>query len=141
MKRGFTLLESLVALTILVIGFSALYYWFLTFATIARHDHDRIFAFRTLRNQAEQLAAYPRDARDSTWFLVSHGDTFWITQAVLDSADRHTLVEDSAWSQIRRNRFLARPDEVTLSIRKEPAEGFVEEHLFLLVGGVNHVYP
>lgn len=141
MKRGFTLLETLFAFSFLVIGFSALYYWFITYSTMARHGRDRIVAQRILRNQAEQLAAYPMDARDSTWFVLSRNDTLWVSQIVLDSAKRSEMIADSSWLLERKNKFLASPVEVALRVYKDPSNGFVGEQVYLMVGGSLHVSP
>lgn len=141
MKRGFTILETLFAFSFLVIGFSALYYWFLTYSTMARHGRDRIVALRILRNQTEQLAAYPMDAKDSTWFVLSRNDTLWVSQIVLDSTKRSEMIADSSWQLERKQKFLASPVEVALRVYKSPANGFVGEQVYLMVGGILHVSP
>lgn len=141
MKRAFTLLETLVAFAILAIGFSALYYWFLTFSTISRHSNDRLFAQRILRNQAENLAAFPNLARDSIWPEIYRSDTFWVSQSVIDSVKREQFLEDSSWNLSRKKKFLSQPIDVHLKVFKRQANGFQGEQLYLKVGGINHVAP
>jgi Tfp pilus assembly protein PilV len=141
MTRAFTILETLVAFVIVVIGFSGLYYWFITHSTLQRHAFDRAYAQHMLQNQAEYLSAFPRAAHDSTWTTVVRGDTFHFEQTVIDSAKRADIFKDSSWTTGKKNKVLMAPIEVKLGVHKTPARIYTGEELYLLVGGIAHVAP
>ena len=122
MKRGFTLIESLMSLVILTIGFSALYYWFVGYGMMAKTDRIHVKAYQLLKSEAELRVAFPDLARDSQWVVTQGVDTFTV----------HCEVTE---------RVVNRPREVNLEVSSNSKGRQYVSRLYFLVGGVDHVSP
>ncbi len=141
-KAGFTLIEALIAIAILTIGFSALFYWFLAYGTISAKDRVRSEAQMILANEMELLVAFPALAVDSTWTVKQGLDQFELERQVLDTNDLRNIADSLGMPTDQAMRFLQRPREVVLKIYHVSKQGApYTSSQFLSVGGVIHVSP
>jgi len=140
-RDGFTLVEALISIMILTVGFSALYYWFIGYGVMARHDRSRVEAFQIVRQDLEYCTAYPAAAVDSTWLAVVGPDSFEVERDVLDSADALHLADSLGLGSAAAARFAMRPREVNLRIHQVSTSNAFHGDLYFVVGGVIHVAP
>ncbi|HSQ41486.1 MAG TPA: prepilin-type N-terminal cleavage/methylation domain-containing protein [Fibrobacteraceae bacterium] len=141
-SRGFTLVEALAALLVLVIGFSALYFWFLGAGILSARDRTRTEAQLLLAGTAEQLIARPISVVDSQWTEVLNQDTFSLTLDVLDSGDYRKIADSLEIASVRSDRFVQRPPEASLHLCTESSRHAQYcTSLYFVVGGVLHVIP
>jgi len=140
-SRGFTLLEVLVSIMVLTIGFSALYFWFQGYGSMAKRDRVRVEAYQILHQQVEYGTAYPRATVDSTWVVNAGIDSFLVQQVVLDSLDAIHIADSLGLGSAAAERFATRPKEVNLHIQQLGASANYRDSIFFVVGGVVHVAP
>lgn len=120
MKRGFTLIESIVAILMLSIGFSALYYWFMGHSMLRHQEKAYVDFQRLVTQQCERVRAFPHLPEDwepvyswsqNGYLYEMHSQ--WIDSLWLDSVtDAHEL------SLNTRNAWLQRPQEVKLDFQQ-----------------------
>ncbi|MFC1584984.1 type II secretion system protein J [Fibrobacterota bacterium] len=119
-QSGFTLLEVLVALAILVMGSGTVWYSYKTAARLDALNRRHLDALEFARDEMEYLrivpvkligdTAYSRTAQGG-WELV-------IQRIVMDSVKIEELAFEQDWDENRKALFLSRPLEIKVEVKE-----------------------
>lgn len=130
-QRGFTVLEIVVALTVLTAGSSVLWYGLRSSAKMDRLNRLHHAAVMAARSDMESLRSRPKSEIHDTAYLAfgTGGDSLLVVRRVLDSARIVNSLEEIVLDDKLSPKELRKPLEVRVSVFRAPAEdaaGFLD---------------
>jgi prepilin-type N-terminal cleavage/methylation domain-containing protein len=131
-QRGFTLLEIVVALTVLSAGSSVLWYGLRSSAKMDRLNRLHHAAVTAARSDLESLRSRPKQEIHDTAYLAfgAGGDSLLVVRRVMDSARIVNSLEEITLDDKLSPKELHKPLEVRVSVFLAPAEdaaGFLDQ--------------
>lgn len=131
-QRGFTVLEIVVALTVLAAGSSVLWYGLRSSAKMDRLNRLHHAAITAARSDLESLRSRPKSEIHDTAYLSfgAGGDSLLVVRRVMDSARIVNSLEEIVLDEKLSPKELRKPLEVRVSVFRAPAEdaaGFLDQ--------------
>lgn len=117
-QGGYTIIEVVVALTVLSIGSSVLWYTLRSSARLERQNRLHHEANLLARSELETLRVIPRaDIRDTAYlYPVSEADTLLLVREVFDSADVMAVLPEVPLDETLSPEELQKPLEVRVRV-------------------------
>lgn len=124
-QAGFTVIEIVVALTVLSIGSAVLWYTVRSSARIERLNRLHHEANSLARSELESLRSVPRaEIRDTSYRAAAGGEEVLVVREVFDSAKVVSTLDEVALDDRMRPQELRKPLEVRVRVlRTVDAEG------------------
>ena len=115
---GFTILESLVATLILLMGMGYIWYTFTTSSKIELKYRQTNSAHRLAQSELEWLRLLPpKGISDSSWEIKAPGNkTFRVVRNVFDSLDMEDYLYENNIPEPTWPTYFARPSEIKIDV-------------------------
>ena len=131
MSKGFTLIETLVAIALLSISFLGINYAFTMHSSISKKRYQKLKAVEILQTTSEEILNSSRSYTDSTWeYELNELEVWTIELDVLDTQDLEELRAEKEWDEETFSTILSRPKELTIKVLTTDPE--TEEEKVLL---------
>lgn len=123
-QRGFTVMEIVVALTVLSAGSSVLWYGLRSSAKLDRLNRLHHAAVTAARSDLESLRSRPKHDIHDTAYLAHGvgGDSLLVVRRVMDSARIVNTLDEIVLDDKLSPKELRKPLEVRVSVFRAPAE-------------------
>lgn len=127
--KGFTLIEVLVSLIILVIGAGSVWHTFLTSARLDAINNKHREAISFAQGEVEYLRFLPRALIRDTSYVVSgtFEKRYLVTRTVFDSAKIEETFEEIDVDRSGSPLYLRRPLEIKVEVREVEEEMYTVE--------------
>jgi prepilin-type N-terminal cleavage/methylation domain-containing protein len=120
-ERGFTLIEILVALVILILGTGLVWYTFKSSARLDAANRNQQDAIALAQAELERLRIIPHELiRDTAYTAAgSQGNRYTVVRTVFDSTKIEEAYETEDITEENRSLFFQRPLEVRVTVDEE----------------------
>lgn len=105
LRRGFSLLEVLVAILVTTLGFAGVILWLTGHARAMQREQSRWVVLRAAHNAYERAMAYPEQLRDTTWEAGAGELAYRVQLDVFDSSDAGYTWTANGWPREARLRI------------------------------------